>query len=196
MHSVKSTHLQLEWNSHSSVTKIFKSYNEYDVDKCTCKPKSVNILSRYLTKHWHTLLRDFTWFKNLSELSLHLCDDWSTLIKLSSILNKLVKPKIKIKVMLKEISNDLKFRCTKNKVIIVFRGTVCTFESIHPPSIQGRVVHIPVAENTNYTVVNLSGRQDFILNYSRDFRNNIEGDWLDILKDSTNLTDDKYMIVK
>ena len=197
IHYVKSTHLQLEWNSHSFVTNTFKSYNECDVDECTCKPKSVSISSWYLTKHGHTLLQDFTWFKNLSELSLHLCVNWSTLIKLSSILNKLVKPKIKIKVMLKEISNDLKFRYTKNKVIIVFSGTVCTFESIHPPSIQGRVVDIPAAENTNYTVVNLRGRQDFILNYSRDFRNNnIEGDWLDILKDSTNLTDDKYLIVE
>ena len=102
IHSVKSTHLQLEWNSHSSVTKIFKCYNECDVDECTCKPKSVSISSRYLTKHGHTLLRDFTWFKNLSELSLHLCVNWSTLIKLSSILNKLVKPKIKIKVILKK----------------------------------------------------------------------------------------------
>ena len=197
IHSVKSRHLKLERDNHSFVTNTFNSYNECDVDECTCKPKSVSISTWYLIKHGHILLRDFTWFKNLSELSLHLCDDWSTIIKLSSILNKLVKPKIKIKVMLKEISNDLKFRCTKNKVIIVFSGTVCTFESIHPPSIQGRVVHIPAAENTNYTVVNLWGWQDFILNYSRDFRNNnIEGDWLDILKDSTNLTDDKYLIVE
>ena len=197
IHSVKSRYLKLERDNHSFVTNTFKCYNECDVDECTCKPKSVSISSRYLTKHGHTLLRDFTWFKNLSELSLHLCDDWSTLIKLSSILNKLVKPKIKIKVMLKEISNDLKFRCTKNKVILVFNGTVCTFESIHPPSIQGRVVHIPAAENANNTVVNLWGRQNFIFNYSRDFRNNnIEGDWLNILKDSTNLTDDIYLIVE
>ena len=197
IHYVKSRHLKLERDNHSFVTNTFNSYNKCDVDECTCKPKSVSISSRYLTKHGHTLLQGFTWLKNLSELSLHLCVNWSTLIKLSSILNKLVKPKIKIKVMLKEISNDLKFRCTKNKVILVFSGTVCTFESIHPPSIQGKVVHIPAAENTNYTVVNLWGWQDFILNYSRDFRNNnIEGDWLDILKDSTNLTDDKYLIVE